>query len=118
MISSQDARADHVHLGSNKPEWETTASAANRLAGLGKPAEPSQDLYRLKRTGFATGGAWDPIAGKDLISEKRWKPVEPLDKLDGSDFRATHFELDVTAKKQPRYKTEYVEKICRPKIEQ
>lgn len=113
-----DARADHLHLGSDPPNWESTASAANRLAGQGKPATQCPDLYRRGRPGFATGGAWDPIAGKDLISEKRWKPAQQPDKLDGSYFRQTHFELDATAKNKPRYKTEYFEKICRPKIEQ
>jgi hypothetical protein len=108
-----DARADHLFLGSDRTPYETTSKWANRRAGTGKPAPLA---HEIPSCGFARGGLWEPRIGPDPVSEADKVPMRQLKKVDGSYFTGTHFELEATANNKGRYKTEYFERICRPKI--
>ena len=114
---SAEGRKDNIMVGSDNPRMISTAQAANRLAGTGKPAESCADLYKMRGVGFARGGAWDPLAGKDPIDEKRYKPVEPTKRVDGRWYRMSHFDLDATNANKPRYTTTYYKTICEPTLE-
>jgi hypothetical protein len=108
-----DARADHMFLGADRTPYETTLDDANRCAGTGEPAEKAHQQHSY---GFARGGLWEPLIGKDLVSQKKWKPVEQPKGPDKRWLWGTHFDLEATEKNKGRYKTEYFEAICRPKI--
>lgn len=112
-----DARADHLFLGGEGTNYESTAKAANKLAGTGKPAEMSEDLHHKKGAAFAKGGTYDRWATDPDVSEKRYKGVKQPKKVDGSYFTQTHFDLDATSNNKSRFKTTYFETICRPKIQ-
>jgi hypothetical protein len=108
-----DARADHFYVGADPPAFETTLQNANRFAGKGRPA----DLVPEPASGgFARGGDWDPHVGAEQVSEKSWRPVEQPKGKEGAYARGTHFEVEATGKNKGRYKTEYFERYCRPKV--
>lgn len=113
-----DGRKVHMFLGGDKPDWQTTAKEANRFAGQGRPAEPSEDLYKKKGASFAKGGQWGELVDSPTDpEEKRVTGFGRPEKVDGSWFRETHFDLDAAgAKRGGMYETTYFEEICRPKI--
>lgn len=116
MPQSNEARQDHINVGSDKPNYTTTFTDMNKLAGKGGPAEICED-YSIKRGPcYARGGDWDRYKGKELIEEKQHRPVEPTAKVDGSYYRRSHFDLD-SANPKPSYLTTYYETICRPALE-
>jgi hypothetical protein len=115
-IPNSDARADHMNLGTDQAPYVTTYNSANALAGKGRPAEQSTDLHLMRGGNFARGGIWDPYVVEDQVSLKPYRPVEQLPLADTRFQVATHFDLEATAKRKSRFKTEYFEKICRPTI--
>jgi hypothetical protein len=110
-------RRDDVFIGGDKPEFTTTAADANRLAGTGKPAAMCQDLHLLKGPGFGRGGTWDTFAetpgGPD---EKVPMGYPKTEKIDGTYFKESHFDLEATEAHKGLWETTYFEEICRPKI--
>lgn len=117
-VDHLDARADHLFLGGEKVDYGTSAQAANRCAGQGKPAQKVQDLHLLKGVGFARGGAWDQFATDPLGDADEKDPIGQPEtfKVDSKYFTQTHFALDATKNSKCRYKTTYFEEICKPKI--
>lgn len=111
-----DSRADHLYLGGDRNNYDTTAKDANRLAGTGRPAQMCDDLHLKKGVGFARGGTYDPLATDDNVSEKPYKRFDQPKGMDGSYFTRTHFDLDATRNHNSQYETTYFETICRPKI--
>jgi hypothetical protein len=111
-----DARASHLFLGGDPRDFSTTAADANRKVGTGKPAVPAQDLHKLKGVAFARGAAWDRFAVAETdVDEKTPEEYARVEKVDGSYFRQSHFDLDATVNRG-RYATTYFEEICRPTL--
>ena len=111
-----DARDDHLFLGGDKTDYQTAAQISNAFAGKGHPAKPVQNLHHLHGVAFARGGIWDPNSGFDTTDEKTPRGQPEISRIDTSDFRKSHIELEATAKNKNRYKTTYFEDICRPKL--
>ena len=112
-----DVREDHLFLGGDSLNYETTSKASNRFAGQGRPATQTTNLHHLKGNGFARGGIWDPIAGPDGTSEKSPRGHPEVEKVDPKFYTQSHFALDATSKGNKfRCKTTYFEEICRPTL--
>lgn len=112
-----DCWADHQMVGADNVNYRSTAKDANNLAGTGKAAESAENLYKNRGVMFARGGDWDQFAGKDPVDLKKYKPVEPAQRVDGSYYRKAHFDLEATTNYKPRYSTTYYKTICKPSIE-
>ena len=111
-----NAREDHLFLGGDSTDYESTAKAANRHAGEGSPAKPSADLHLMRGTGFATGGTFGAHYGEDAVEMKPTVGGGRAAMCDPRYFTGTHFSLEATAKNKGRWKTTYYEDICRPTL--
>lgn len=117
MPPSNEARLDHMFVGSDAPNYTTSVDDMNRLAGKGGPAQVCEDYSRKRGPCYARGGDWDRFRGKELVDVKEYAPVEPAPKVDGSYYRRSHFDLDATNTTKPNYLTTYYETICKPTLE-
>lgn len=117
LPQSNEARKDHMYVGSDKTNYLSAAKAANSLAGTGKPAQPYDDISKTRGVCYARGGDWDRFAGKKMVGVKKYRPVEPTQKVDGSYYRSSHFDLDATKNNKSNFSTTYYEMICKPTLE-
>jgi hypothetical protein len=112
-----DARASHLFMGGDDRDFSTTAADANRLAGTGRPADAAQDLHKLRGLPIARGDSWSPFSpAKTDVDEKPPVDYPRTEKIDGTYFKNSHFDLEATAANKGRYETTYFEEICRPTI--
>ena len=116
-VQNNNSRDDHIYFGSDKVNYQTTTSIANKLAGTGHPAKMCDDPDKGRGCAFARGGEWRPYVGKEMVDIKRYKPVPPTVRQDGSYYRQTHFELEATDQFKPRYSTTYWKTICKPTLQ-
>ncbi|OHT02447.1 hypothetical protein TRFO_30449 [Tritrichomonas foetus] len=118
VSSDNDSRRDNIYIGADRTNYQTTVQHANELAGTGKPADIIDDFSKHRPPAFAKGGNWDQFANtKDMVDIKRYKPVSPTVRQDGSYYKQTHFELEATKDFKPRYSTTYYRTICKPTLQ-
>ncbi|KAK8885572.1 hypothetical protein M9Y10_041022 [Tritrichomonas musculus] len=116
-VQNNNSRDDHIYIGSDKVNYQTTAKRANEYAGTGHPAQICEDPDKGRGCPFSRGGNWSPYVGKEMVDIKRYKPYPPTVRQDGSYYRQTHFELEATDKFKPRYSTTYWKTICKPTLQ-
>lgn len=117
LPQSNEARLDHMFVGSDAPNYTTSVKEMNKMAGKGGPAQICEDYSKKRGPCYARGGDWDRFKGKELIEDKEYSPVGPTPKVDGSYYRKSHFDLDATNTGKPKYLTTYYETICKPTLE-